>query len=66
MRRWWIAEAGLFLTVFAVVALSGPGPIDIVDGQTRYEVARSLVEHGDLVDPGIPNVWFGVFPGRAG
>ena len=39
MLRWWIAEAGLFLTVFAVVALSGPGQIDIVDGQTRYEVA---------------------------
>jgi hypothetical protein len=65
MQRWWIAEAGLFLTVFAVVALSGPGRIDIVDGQTRYEVARSLVEHGDLVIRD-PDVWFGVFPGRAG
>ena len=41
MVRWWIARAGLFLSVFAVVALSGPGRIDIVDGQTRYEVARS-------------------------
>jgi hypothetical protein len=65
MLRWWVAEAGLFLTVFAVVALSGPGRIDIVDGQTRYEVARSFVEHGDLVIRD-PNVWFGVFPGRAG
>jgi hypothetical protein len=65
MQRWWIAEAGLFLTVFALVALSGPGRIDIVDGQTRYEVARSLVEHGDLVIRD-PDVWFGVFPGRAG
>jgi hypothetical protein len=56
---------GLSLFVFAVVALSGPGRIDIVDGQTRYEVARSLVEHGDHV---IRNdkVWFWVFPGRDG
>jgi hypothetical protein len=65
MLRWWIAEAGLFLTVFAVVALSGPGRIDIVDGQTRYEVARSLVDHGDLIIRD-PDVWFVVFPGRDG
>jgi hypothetical protein len=53
----------LSLFVFAVVALSGPGRIDIVDGQTRYEVGRSLVEHGDSI---IRNnkVWFWVFPGR--
>ena len=63
--KWWIAQAGLFLTVFAIVALSGPGRIDIVDGQTRYEVARSLVDHGDLVIRD-PNVWFVVFPGRSG
>ena len=65
MARWWIAQAGLFLTVFAVVALSGPGRIDIVDGQTRYEVARSLIDHGDLVIRD-PNIWFAVFPGRDG
>jgi hypothetical protein len=65
MVRWWIAQAGLFLTVFAVTALSGPGRIDIVDGQTRYEVARSLVEHGDSVIRD-PDVWFAVFPGRDG
>lgn len=65
MVRWLIARAGLFLTVFAVVALSGPGRIDIVDGQTRYEVARSLVEHGDSIIRD-PNVWFAVFPGRDG
>lgn len=54
---------GLF--VFAVVALSGPGRIDIVDGQTRFEVGRSLVEHGDsaLRDP---RIWWGSFPGRDG
>ena len=56
---------GLFLMAFAVVALSGPGRIDVVDGQTRYEVSRSLVEHGDC-DVRNPNVWFSVFPGRSG
>ena len=65
MVRWWIAQAGLFLTVLAVVALSGPGRIDIVDGQTRYELARNLVEHGDSVIRD-PDVWFVVFPGRDG
>lgn len=56
---------GLFLLVFAIVGLSGPGRIDIVDGQARYEVSRSLVDHHDEV---IRNdqVWFGVFPGRDG
>jgi hypothetical protein len=55
----------LSLFVFAIVALSGPGRIDIVDGQTRYEVARSMVEHGDHVIRD-HNVWFWVFPGRDG
>ena len=48
-----------------MVALSGPGRIDIVDGHIRYEVARSLVEHGDLVIRD-PDAWFTVFPGRDG
>ncbi len=65
MVGWWIARAGLFLTVLSVVVLSGPGRIDVVDGQTRYEVARSLVEHGDSTIRD-PNVWFAVFPGRDG
>jgi hypothetical protein len=56
---------GQFLFVFAVVALSGPGRIDIVDGQTRYEVARSLVEYGDSVLRD-PQVWFAVLKGRDG
>jgi hypothetical protein len=63
---WWgVALVGEFLFVLAAVALSGPGRIDIVDGQTRYEVARSLVEYGDSVVRD-PEVWFWVFPGRAG
>src|SRR5262249_17813482 len=39
--------------------------IDIVDGQTRYEVARSLVEHGDSVIRD-REVWFAIMPGRGG
>lgn len=62
---WGLALTGQFVLVFAVVALSAPGRIDIVDGQTRYEVARSLVDHGD-VRVRDPRVWFMVFPGRDG
>jgi len=56
---------GQALFVCAIVALSGPGRIDIVDGQTRFEVARNMVEHGDsaLRDP---RIWWGSFPGRDG
>ncbi len=65
-RGWWgAALAGQFVFVFGVVALSGPGRIDIVDGQTRYEVARSLADHGDsrIRDK---EAWFRVYPGRNG
>jgi hypothetical protein len=60
-----LAFAGLGLFVFAIVALSGPGRIDIVDGLTRYEVARSLVEHGDSVVRD-DRITFLVFSGREG
>lgn len=63
--RWWLALLGLFLFVFAVVSLSGPGRLDIIDGAPRYEVARSLVEHGDAVIRD-PDVTFTVLPGRDG
>jgi hypothetical protein len=63
---WWkVSLGGLFLFVFAVVALSGPGRIDIDDGQARYEVARSLVDHGDSAIRN-PHVWYAVYPGREG
>ncbi len=52
-----------FPFVFAVAALSGPGRIDIVDGQARFEAARSLIETGDSTVRDA-RVWFGVFPGR--
>src|SRR5207249_7669544 len=62
---WALALAGLFLAAFAVLALTGPGRIDIIDGQTRYEVARSLWEHGD-VQVRDPEVWFPILPGPDG
>jgi hypothetical protein len=65
LPRWPIALVGLFLSTFSLLALSGPGRIDILDGQTRYEVARSLAEHGDSAIRD-PHVWFGVFPGAGG
>jgi hypothetical protein len=42
--RWPLALAGLFCVVFAALALTGPGRIDSLDGQARYEIARGLVE----------------------
>src|SRR5262245_60526019 len=63
--RWALALVGLATFVFAVVALSGPGRIDIVDGQTRFEAGRSLVEHGDSAIRD-PRIYFGRFPGRDG
>jgi hypothetical protein len=64
-RGWPLAVFGLSLTTYAVVALSGPGRIDIVDGQTRFEVGRSLYEHGDSVIRD-ERIWFAVYPGRDG
>jgi hypothetical protein len=64
-RYWILSLAGLGLFVFALIALSGPGRIDIVDGQTRYEVGRSLLEHGDSVIRD-ERIWFARFPGRDG
>src|SRR5262245_48703572 len=63
--KWLLSILGLFAFVFAVLALSGPGRIDIIDGQPRYEVARSLVDHGDVVIRD-EQIWFGVAPGRDG
>lgn len=62
-RRRWLSRVGTCLVVFSALALSGPGRIDIVDGQARYEVARSLVDHGDAA---VRNgeVWYSIFPGR--
>jgi hypothetical protein len=65
-RRWWaVALFGQFLFVFSALALTGPGRIDIDDGQTRFEVAASLVDYGDCVVRD-PLIWYTIFPGRDG
>jgi hypothetical protein len=62
---WPAAVIGLAAVVFAVVALSGPGRIDIEDGQLRFEAGRSLVTHGDTAIRDPRAVWHR-FPGRDG
>jgi hypothetical protein len=66
-RRVPVAQivAGLFLVVGAVYTLSGPGRIDIIDGQLRYDVTRSLLTVGQpiLRDPAL--LGMGI-TGRAG
>ncbi len=62
---WPVALLGLGLATFAVVGLSGPGRIDIIDGQTRFEVGRSLVEHGDSILRD-ERIWWSRFTGRDG
>lgn len=62
---WPITLIGLGVATFAVVGLSGPGRIDIVDGQTRFEVGRSLVEHGDSILRD-ERIWWRRFTGHSG
>lgn len=50
-QRWWRRNdlwicVGLFAVGVAVYVLSGPGRIDMTDGQWRYEVSLGLVETG--------------------
>jgi hypothetical protein len=65
MIRWPISLMGLALVVFGGVGLTGPGRIDIEDGQARYEAGRNIIDHGDtaLRDPHL--IW-NRFPGRDG
>jgi hypothetical protein len=62
---WVMALLGLGISTFAVVALSGPGRIDNVGAQTRFEVGRSLVEHGDSILRD-DRIWWGAYPGAEG
>ena len=43
--KWWIAS-GIFLLVLGIYALSGPGRIDIIDGQARFDVAYNWLLNG--------------------
>ena len=55
---------GIFMVVFSLFALLGPGRIDIVDGQARFEVAKSLALQGRCRPEFRSMVQF--FPGRGG
>src|SRR5262245_12357621 len=54
-RRGWLLVIGVPLAVGAVYVLSGPGRIDIIDGQLRYDVTESLLTIGQPVlrDPAL-------------
>lgn len=65
MTRWFISLIGLALSTFAIVAISGPGRIDIEDGQARFEAGRNLIDHGDSALRDDRLVW-NKFPGRDG
>jgi hypothetical protein len=64
LKKSGFVSLGIFLCVGAVYAATGPGRIDIIDGQYRFEVARNLLEHGTLEvrDPYL----FGAVPGIGG
>ena len=48
MKPTRLVAAGLFVLVAAVYAVAGPGRIDIIDGQYRFEVARNIIEDGSV------------------
>lgn len=43
-----LVATGLFLLVAGIYAAAGPGRIDIIDGQYRFEVARNIVEDASV------------------
>ena len=53
------------LILFAVLAASDPGRIDINDGQSRYEAGRNLVDHHDP-DVRDPTLVSAIYIGRDG
>jgi hypothetical protein len=57
-------SVGIFLVVTAVYVLTGPGRIDMIDGQPRYEVANSILAVGQpiirdpaLMGTGLPGLY---------
>jgi hypothetical protein len=47
-QRLVVVAVGIVLLVGSLYAVLGPGRIDIIDGQYRFEVARNLLELGSL------------------
>ena len=44
IRQRAIATIGIFLLIVSAYAVVGPGRIDIIDGQYRFEVAKNILE----------------------
>lgn len=65
LRRFCVG-LGLFLLVLGVYVLTSPGRIDTIDGEARFDVARSLVVRGQpiMTDPLIGPIVS--VPGRGG
>ena len=45
-RGWSAASVGIGLLVFGLYAITGPGRIDMIDGQIRYEAAVRWLQEG--------------------
>lgn len=61
--KWWTA-AGVFLLVLAVYILSGPGRIDTIDGQYRFNVTYHWLVQGR---PTVDDAWITMgYVGRDG
>lgn len=43
-----VASIGIFLLVGTVYAWVGPGRIDMIDGQYRFEVAKNIIDDGSV------------------
>lgn len=48
-RKRALTTLGVFVALFGVYLLSSPGRIDFIDGQYRYDVARSWLDIGEPV-----------------
>src|SRR3954469_21830677 len=48
MKSPFLVAVGLFLLTGAIYAAVGPGRIDMIDGQYRFEVARNIVDDGSV------------------
>lgn len=51
-----LVALGLFVLIASAYAISGPGRIDMIDGQYRYDVTRNIVQNGSpiITDTALP------------
>jgi hypothetical protein len=48
MKRSVLLPLGVFLVCAAIYGAAGPGRIDMIDGQYRFEVARNIIDDGSV------------------